>query len=298
MTGFALARREHSAGTVFLELRSVNSRYLDPQFRISEELRAAETVLREALVARLSRGKLDCRFYIHRASQTLSSPQLNTTVIEQLALLEASVLRRLPAAQPLTVAEVLHWPGVMQDSEFGGDDVLELAKGMVTEAIDQLLDARSREGDKLRNMILERVAQMEGIAQGLKPLVPQLVASYQQKLVERLQLAIGIATTDPKTAPVTSRDEAMDRIRQEVTLYGVRIDVAEELSRLSAHLSETRSILNKGGAVGKRLDFMIQELNREANTLGSKSAAAELADAAMQLKLLIEQMREQVQNLE
>lgn len=298
MTGFALTKREHPAGAVFLELRSVNSRYLDPQFRISEELRAAETVLREALVARLSRGKLDCRFYIHRASQTTASPQLNTAVIEQLALLEASVLRRLPAAQALTVAEVLHWPGVMQDSEFGSDDVLELAKSMVTEAIDQLLEARSREGGKLSSMILERVAQMEAIAQGLTPLIPQLVANHQQKLVERLQLAIGIATADPKATPVTTRDEAMDRIRQEVTLYGVRIDVAEELSRLSAHLSETRSILKKGGAVGKRLDFMMQELNREANTLGSKSAAAELADAAMQLKLLIEQIREQVQNLE
>jgi uncharacterized protein (TIGR00255 family) len=150
-------------------------------------------------------------------------------------------------------------------------------------------------------MLLERVSAMEQIAGSLAPRIPQLVAAHQQKLVERLTLALNATPanlSENHSGPSLSRDEALDRIRQEVTLFGVRIDVAEELTRLAAHLTETRRILDAGGACGKRLDFMMQELNREANTLGSKSAAAELADAAMDLKLLIEQMREQVQNLE
>ncbi|HEY0336868.1 MAG TPA: DUF1732 domain-containing protein, partial [Burkholderiales bacterium] len=230
---------------------------------------------------------------------------------------EADVRSRLHTVRPLSVAEVLQWPGVLEDREFKSEDVIELAKALAAEALDQLIDARRREGEKLGAMILDRVAQMEAIVERLTPLIPQLTAAYQRKLVARLQDAIGIAPADEAAAEdaagegssnpkpqarsydlVLTREQALDRIRQEVTLYGVRIDVAEELSRLAAHLGETRSILDAGGAVGKRLDFMMQELNREANTLGSKSAAAELADAAMEFKLLIEQMREQVQNIE
>jgi uncharacterized protein (TIGR00255 family) len=141
---------------------------------------------------------------------------------------------------------------------------------------------------------------MEAIVARITPLVPELIAKHQQKIVERLQDALGIATSEGGATVTTSvpREEIAERIRQEVTMYGIRIDIAEELQRLTAHLAETRHVLQKGGKVGKRLDFMMQELNREANTLGSKAAAKELADASMTLKLLIEQMREQVQNLE
>ena len=295
MTGYALARRDTPAGAVVLELRSVNSRFLDLQFRVSDELRAGEGLVREALTAQLSRGKLDCRLYIQRNNQTGTSLQLAAGVVEQLARLDASVRERLPGAVALSVGEVLRWPGVLEERDLSAEQVVETCKVLAVEALAQLREARAREGDKLHAMLLERVDRMEAIATRLAPLVPQLVAAHQQKLIERLEQALGLANT---AAAALSRAEAADRIRQEVTLYGVRIDVAEELSRLSAHLTETRHILAKGGAAGKRLDFMMQELNREANTLGSKAAAAELADAAMELKLLIEQMREQVQNLE
>lgn len=299
MTGYALARRDTAAGTVFLELRSVNSRFLDPQFRISDELRAAEGVLREAITARLSRGKLDCRFYIHRGSQNEAALQLNGALAQQLRELDAQVRRLLPDAEPLSVAEVLRWPGALEEAALNGEEVLVLAQDLVREALDALTLSRSREGEKLKQILFERIDSMEAIAARLTPLVPQLVAAHQQKLTERLTQALaGSGTGEGQTGSPVSREEALDRIRQEVTLYGVRIDVAEELARLSAHLAETRHILDAGGPTGKRLDFMMQELNREANTLGSKSAAAELADAAMELKLLIEQMREQVQNIE
>lgn len=300
MTGFALVRRDRPTGAIVLELRSVNSRYLDPQFRISEELRAAETVLREALSARLSRGKLDCRFYVHRGSQNAQGLKLNSILVKQLGKLDGEIRGMLPGAEGLRVSEVMHWPGVLEDSEISAEETIELARVLAKEAIDQLIETRAREGEKLKTMLLERVVAMEAIAAKLAPRIPQFVAAHQHKLTDRLSQALNlvIGSASEASAPVLSRDEALDRIRQEVTLYGVRIDVAEELTRLATHLAETRRILEVGGACGKRLDFMMQELNREANTLGSKSATAELADAAMDLKLLIEQMREQVQNLE
>jgi uncharacterized protein (TIGR00255 family) len=162
--------------------------------------------------------------------------------------------------------------------------------------LDAFVLSRSREGDALQSVLIGKIGEMETIVSRISPIVPQLVAQFQQKSINRLQEALGL--TNGNNVPTISREEALDRIRQEVALYGIRIDIAEELARLSAHLTETRHILSKGGQVGKRLDFMMQELNREANTLGSKAALKELADAAMELKLLIEQMREQVQNLE
>ena len=300
MTGFALARRDHKAGSIVLEMRSVNSRYLDPQFRISDELRAGEATLREAIAARVSRGKLDVRFYIHRASQAGATAATSEALLTQLKELDRNVRARLPDARPLSVAEVLHWPGVIESGEVGIDEVILLARSLAKEALDQFSDARAREGERLAAVIVERVAAMEALTTRLAPLVPQLVVAHQKKLEERLGTALGIILdAAPATTPSpVSRADALDRIRQEVTLYGVRIDVAEELARVAGHLTEVRGIVTRGGPVGKRLDFMMQELNREANTLGSKAAAAELADAAIELKLAIEQVREQVQNLE
>ena len=301
MTGFALARQEHAAGTIVLEIRSVNSRFLDLQFRVSEELRAAESLLREAISARVARGKLDCRFYLYRAGQNTPSLRLNAGLVGELGKLERDVLKVLPQAHVLRVSEVLHWPGVLEDSALSEKDILERATTLAAEVLNQLTQTRQREGAKLGQAIIERIEKMEAIAQRLAPLIPELIAAHQQKLVERLSVALGISLEQASrgnAAAALTREEALDRIRQEATVFGVRIDVSEELSRLAAHLSETRRILKEGGSCGKRLDFMMQELNREANTLGSKAAAAELADAAMELKLLIEQMREQVQNME
>ena len=305
MTGFAIARRDHRVGAIVLEMRSVNSRYLDPQFRLSDELRAGEAPLREAITAKVARGKLDVRFYIHRVADATGGVVASAPMLAQLDALDRSVRARLTDARPLSVSEVLHWPGVLESGDIAVDEVVTLARGLAAEALEQLALARAREGKRLAAAIVERVDAMEAIAAALQPAVPRLVEAHQLKLEQRLAAALGIvfdgadagAASSTPTGTVT-RAEALDRIRQEITLYGTRIDVSEELSRLAGHLAEVRAILQRGGAVGKRLDFMMQELNREANTLGSKSAAAELADAAVELKLAIEQIREQVQNLE
>ncbi len=301
MTGFALARRDHRVGAIVLEMRSVNSRYLDPQFRISDELRAAEALLREAIAARVSRGKLDVRLYIHRSGATGKGLVASPAMVAQLNALDRDVRAQLADARPLSVAEVLHWPGVLESGDIDVEEAQALARELASEALDQLGDARRREGERLAAVIVERVEAMEAIALRLAPLVPALVEAPQRRLEARLAEALGIvfdAGAEASVAVSVTRAEALDRIRQEITLYGTRIDVSEELARLTGHLAEVRAILGRGGAVGKRLDFMMQELNREANTLGSKSAAAELADAAVELKLAIEQIREQVQNLE
>jgi uncharacterized protein (TIGR00255 family) len=300
MTGFALARREHRTGAIALEMRSVNSRYLDPQFRLSDELRAGEALLREAITARVSRGKLDVRFYIHR--NAVSAPKLvaSERLLTQLDELDRGVRARLPDARPLSVSEVLHWPGVLESGDIEPDEVLALTRSLADEALTELATARAREGERLAAVILDRLVTMDAIVERLQPIVPRLVEAHQQKLEQRLAAALGIVFEGvDATAPASlTRADALDRIRQEITLYGTRIDVSEELARLAGHITEVRAILKRGGAVGKRLDFMMQELNREANTLGSKSASAELADAAVELKLAIEQIREQVQNLE
>lgn len=303
MTGFALARRDHRVGAVVLEIRSVNSRYLDPQFRISDELRSGEAVLREAISKRVARGKLDVRFYIHRSGTAGKALAASAAMLEQLARLDAGVRATLVDARPLSVHEALHWPGVLESAEVEPDEVQRLARGLADDALEQLATARAREGARLADTIRDNASRMDGIVHSLRPLIPALVEQHQKKLEERLAHALGIVFDSDvaKAAGAStsiSRSEALDRIRQEITLYGTRIDVAEELARLAGHLDEVRAILGRGGAVGKRLDFMMQELNREANTLGSKSAAAELADAAVELKLAIEQIREQVQNLE
>lgn len=216
---------------------------------------------------------------------------LNQSLLADIAAMQAEVKSRFPEAQPLSVAELLRWPGVVEEEQSTQEALqIELA-AVLDDAIKAFIDSRRREGRALTGMLLTRVAEMEQIVARITPLMPQAVAQFQQRAMERMQEALAGSTGN-------LRDEAMERVRQEVTLYGVRMDVAEELGRLAAHLAETRAILGKGGQSGKRLDFMMQELNREANTLGSKAALKELSDASMALKLLIEQMREQVQNLE
>lgn len=300
MTGYAVTTQETCNGTLTIELKSVNSRFLDLQFRINDDLRSLEPALREAIMARITRGKVECRVSFGRKAGSGSEQALNTTMLATLATLQADIRRQFADAAPLSVGELLRWPGVIEEAELGQDTLqTEVANAMRT-TMDAFVDSRTREGAALQAMLLSRVDDMEAIVQRITPLIPQVVAQFQQKATERMQEALGLAirTAETTAQASISREEALDRIRQEVTLYGIRIDVAEELSRLAAHLNETRTILKKGGQVGKRLDFMMQELNREANTVGSKAAVKELADASMAMKLLIEQMREQVQNLE
>ena len=300
MTGYAAVTRESPSGTVTLELRSVNSRFLDLQFRMQDELRAVEPLLREAIMARVQRGKVECRLNFGRKLAEASTQALNTALLDSLHRLQTQVHQRFPDATPLSVAELLRWPGVIEEAQIGEETLQADIQDAMREALDAFMESRAREGSALESMLLSRIDEMEAIVRRITPLVPQAVAQFQQKATERLQDALGIAlqNSDAGSTPALSREEVIERIRQEVTVYGIRIDIAEELTRLSAHLSETRHILKKGGQVGKRLDFMMQELNRESNTIGSKAALKELSDASMAMKLLIEQMREQVQNLE
>jgi uncharacterized protein (TIGR00255 family) len=299
MTGYATVTRETGAGTITVELRSVNSRFLDLQFRINDELRALEPALREAIMARLARGKVECRLSFGRSPTAVAPQALNQELIGFLKRMQGELHDHFGNAAPLSVSELLRWPGMLEEAGLGQEALQAEVQAAMTAALDAFVETRAREGAALQSMLLARVTDMEAIVQRITPLVPQAIAQFHQKAIERMQEALGIALQNGGApAAAVSRDEALERIRQEVTLYGVRIDIAEELSRLAAHLTETRRILEKGGPVGKRLDFMMQELNREANTVGSKAALKELSDASMAMKLLIEQMREQVQNLE
>ena len=300
MTGYAVVTRETTGGTLTVELKSVNSRFLDLQFRINDDLRAFEPLARDKIVGRVTRGKLECRVSFGRKVSSAQNRAINLDLLKSLALMQAEVRAQVSSATPLTVHELLRWPGVIEEAELAQDSLPTDAALAIEDALNSFIISRQREGAALAATLVTRIDAMEVIVQRITPLVPQMIQQFQQKSIERLQEALGLALQKTSTSAVAalSHDEVIERVRQEVTLYGIRIDVAEELSRLTAHLSETRTILVKGGQVGKRLDFMMQELNREANTIGSKAALKELADASMYLKLLIDQMREQVQNLE
>jgi uncharacterized protein (TIGR00255 family) len=284
MTGYAAVARELPRGTLALELRSVNSRFLDIAFRVADELRATEPALREAITQAVGRGKVDCRAAFNALPLARGEAHLDAAILAGLARLQAEVRAAIPDAQPLRTSEVLHWPGVFGDDPDGGDALREATLDALKQALGELNASRVREGEKLDRMIRERVAKIRERLAALAPAIPAAIAAYEEKLVTKLREALGGGEEE--------------RIRQEIAVFGVRVDVAEELSRLEAHLSEVERALTAGGAVGKRLDFLMQELNREANTLGSKSVSRELSQAALDFKLLIEQMREQVQNLE
>ncbi|MES2259148.1 MAG: YicC/YloC family endoribonuclease [Pseudomonadota bacterium] len=295
MTGYAVATSESAAGTLTIEIKSVNSRFLDLQFRINDDLRALEPDLRSAVMAAITRGKVELRLSFGRKAASTGTQALNLHLLQELARLQGEVGKHFVAAPVMTVAELLRWPGVIEEAQIGQETLQADVAALTARTVAAFVVSRQREGAALEAMLISRIEAMEIIVKRITPLIPQVVAQFQQKAIERMQEALGLAC---QGSNALSRQDALERIRQEVILYGIRIDVAEELGRLSAHLTETRHILKKGGQVGKRLDFMMQELNREANTLGAKASVKELADASMELKLLIEQMREQVQNLE
>ncbi len=300
MTGFATSTVETDAGTITTEIKSVNSRFLDLQFRINDDFRSIEPLFRDAIARKLFRGKVECRFSFGKKTSNVNSKALNAVTLAQIAQFQTEISQQFPSAAPLSSNEILRWPGVIEESEINADSLQATITATINATLEAFLISRQREGTALELELTSRISGMEGIVQRITPMMPLVVQQFQQKATTRLEEALGLAMqkANQNNSQTITRDEALDRIRQEVTMYGIRIDVTEELGRLSAHLTETRHILKKGGQVGKRLDFMMQELNREANTLGSKAAIKELADASMELKLLIEQMREQVQNLE
>jgi uncharacterized protein (TIGR00255 family) len=284
MTGFASASAEVPRGSLAVELKTVNHRYLEFQARIPEEIRAFEPALREAVAARLTRGKVDCRVTFTQASSAERSIVPNAAALAAIDAAARLVAERFPGARALSVSEILHWPGVLADAQMRPEELKEPLMALIERAIGELDQTREREGGKLEAVLRERLERMAALVKEAEPLLPGAVRAFQDKLAAKIAEA-GAAPSD-------------ERVHQEIVLYAARIDVDEELSRLATHIAEFRRVLAKGGACGKRLDFLCQELNREANTLGSKSVANEMTRISVELKVLIEQMREQVQNIE
>jgi uncharacterized protein (TIGR00255 family) len=271
-----------------LEIRSVNSRFLDLSFRLGEELRAHEPVLRELITGRIKRGKVEVRASVEGpGSDAVREPTMAT--LQRLGAVQDTVRTWMPQAPALTVAEILR----LASSDAGGDiDWGESLQQIALQAVTDLLASREREGGRLATMLLGHLAQLRTLAEQARPMIPQLVEQQRQRFLERWKEAMALA--DGAATP----EAAQDRALTEATAFAIRIDVAEELTRLAAHLDEIERLIRKGGEIGKRLDFLIQELHREANTMGSKSAALELTRVSVDMKVLIEQMREQVQNIE
>ena len=300
MTGYASAQQSAAqsapgadakgapASRLGLEIRSVNSRFLDLTFRLSEELRQHEPVLREMIVGKLKRGKVEVRAAVESASgDNLREP--TARMLQRLNAIQDNVRAWLPDANALSVADVVR----MCQAESGADADWGQALGsLAASTVNELMSAREREGARLATMLLGHLEQLRGLATQARPLVPQLVEQQRARFLERWKEAMALA--DGSTLP----EAAQDRALTEATAFAIRIDVAEELTRLGSHIEEIERLVRKGGEIGKRLDFLIQELHREANTMGSKSAALELTRVSVDMKVLIEQMREQVQNIE
>jgi len=301
MTGYASAQLGASQGSTSpelgtppsrrlgLEIRSVNSRFLDLSLRLPDELRPLEPVLRTLVTQKIKRGKVEVRAWLEQAD-TSALPDANPRLLQRLSALQDTVQSWMPQASPLSVAEVLRFctGNNAAPEDWNAATVSQLAQ----QALDSLLQARAQEGERLATMLHERVGQLRALALQAVPLVPRLVEQQRQRFMERWKEAMGLA--EGSATP----EAAQDRALSEATAFAIRIDVAEEVTRLQSHLDEIERLLRQGGDIGKRLDFLIQELHREANTFGSKSAALELTRISVDMKVLIEQMREQVQNIE
>jgi uncharacterized protein (TIGR00255 family) len=290
MTGYAMVT---SAGEIALsvELRGVNGRFLDLSFRLPEEFRSQEMKLRELLRANILRGKIECRvLWRHDQSSQTTAP--NPEVLAQLSQQLDALNKALPNLAAPTAADFLAMPGLFGqalDFEALHPRLMQAAE----QAVEEFIASRVAEAERIKTMLTERLNAISNIADSLRERVPELTAAFETKLHDRLAAAFESLPDQP-----ISTEETMARVRQEVSAYGLRADVSEELDRLISHVTECQTQLKGAGPVGKRLDFLMQELNREANTLGSKASAIDLTQAAVDLKVLIEQIREQVQNLE
>jgi uncharacterized protein (TIGR00255 family) len=284
MTGFAAVAADLPGVSLAVELRSVNHRYLDLQLRLPDELRGLESALRERIAAELKRGKVECRVALNRTAAGTQSLAVDTARVEQLAAAAAAVQAHAPGATPLSTAEILRWPGVLAEPSVPPDELAARTHELVARALAELAASRRREGAKTAAMLDAHCAGIEAQVARVAPRIPALHAAVVDKLGSRLREA--------------GLDPDQDRLKQELALFATKIDIAEEVSRLTTHVAEVRRVLGAGGSAGKRLDFLMQELHREANTLGSKSVDAELSQVSLELKVLIEQMREQVQNVE
>ena len=284
MTGFSATTIELESGSLALDLRAVNHRNLDIQLRLADEFRAFESAMRDAISAQITRGKVECRlnYTAHRTDNFNS--RINLKILRQLAQWNTEVRDVLPTARELGVADILRWNGIFENNDLPADTLHDKVLSLLQQALLDFNASRAREGEKLKQFLLQRVEQINALRVEIAPRIPAAIKAYESKL--RTRLLEALAGFDN------------ERVHQEISLFANKIDVDEELSRLHTHLSEVERILLKGGSVGKRLDFLMQELHREANTLGSKSVDVEVSRASIEMKILIEQMREQIQNME
>lgn len=286
MTGFANAAGECGGKRINLEIRAVNHRYLDVQFRMPDDLRHLESVLRENIAMHAIRGKLECRIQIQDIAGSAQGLDVNQDLVSQLAALNGQWRKEYKELGKLTVADILKFPGVLVSQNEDAEVFAEAVKKLLEQALVDFTAARAREGEKLSQYLFWRLQEMERIINNLSGIFPSLLEVHMEKVRTRLKEAVSNIDND--------------RLQQEFALFIQKSDVDEEFSRLRTHIEEVRRTImtSKGRSVGKRLDFLMQELNREANTLGSKAIAAECTQASVDLKVLIEQMREQVQNIE
>ena len=284
MTGFARRETTGEWGTLVCELRSVNHRFLEAGFRLPDELRAAEGELRARLARQLRRGKVDCTITYRRPQGAGGLLEVDPVALERVLAAVHVVTRSLREPSAVNALDVLRWPGVLREDGGGGEQLLAAAYAVFGATLEELVAARAREGARLRELLEQRCTALEALVVGVRARLPEVQARMRTRLNERLaELA---ATVDP------------ERLEQELALLLQRLDVDEELERLAGHISEVRRVIGASEPAGRRLDFLMQELNREANTLSSKSQDLETTRSAVDMKVLIEQMREQVQNAE
>ena len=284
MTGFAREDTETQFGTLTCELRTVNHRYLDVHFRLPDELRAKEIELRQRIGSKLKRGKVDCSLHLRRSGGAAAELKINKDLVQQIGTRIDEIATLLPATQAVNPVDILRWPGVIEEPAIDADPLFAAAADLLEHTLGALGQMRSSEGQRIAAMLETRCKDILLLAAGVRERMPQVLTAVRAKQQERID------KLDVDADPA--------RLETELALVAQKLDVDEELDRLESHISEIRTALQNNDAVGRRLDFLMQELNREANTLGSKSADAETTKAAVELKVLIEQMREQIQNVE
>ena len=284
MTAFSRQQQEQKWGSLTWEIRSVNHRYLETSVRLPESLRALENGVREAVRKRLTRGKVECALRFQSEAKVSSDLHLNTKLIQQLVQANIEIEQITGTSASLNNMEVLRWPGVIEEQDFDKTSIEKQALSLFSAALDDLVATREREGTELQGFILQRIHSVREIVVSIHNKMPEILAKQKQNILDRL------ADLQAELEPT--------RLEQEVSLVTQKADVEEELDRLDSHLNEVERVLGAKGQKGRRLDFLMQELNREANTLSSKSIVAETTLNAVELKVLIEQMREQIQNVE
>lgn len=293
MTGFAHHQIQTLLGQLAIDVKSVNSRYQEISIRLPEELRFMEGEVRIALSKSVARGKIECR--MQWMGEAVIEQTLNKDAMKNLYSLQAEVMSGHPDVKPLTVSQILSFPGILEPNSVDFEHLKTQVLLGLNEALTILLQTRKREGEALAIVLNGYCDRIVETVKELEPKVPEIITNIQKKLEERLKEALSKTLVEHSTL---TQDEVNDRIRQEVILYAIKLDVDEEMNRLLTHVKEVRRLLTTGGEVGKKLDFLMQELNREANTLGSKAAAIEMTQTSLALKINIEKMREQIQNLE